>query len=859
MLPTRASCLSLLIVLTGCADTSPAPLGEKIAPLTQSVTFRRGTHAVADTFISERAQRVNFGDKKVLRVTHKKEALLRFDLSSIPAEAVIQSARLTLFVNGEDEDDDDCEDRRHLPVTVHRVKRAWNENTVTYKSFDQRFDADIEGLLHVTSQSAYKTVDIKDLVRDWVSGQKPNHGLLLKTWGRTRAVFVSSEHNQAQQRPSLEIVYTTPDDHCDPNPCDNGGVCTNGLDGFTCECAPGFIGETCSDPVDRCQPNPCANAGVCSQDGEAFVCACAPGFGGLTCETNLDECSPNPCENGGTCTDGVAEFTCACPPGYTGELCETNIDECAGDPCQNDALCVDLIAGYECLCGPGFTGPHCEIDIDDCASNACQNGATCIDGVNGYTCSCAPGFTGPLCEVNPDDCESAPCLNDGTCIDGLASYTCACASGYGGELCEVDLDDCASNPCVNGQCVDLVAGFLCVCNNGWVGATCDVCPTGYAGPECVALDCQPGQEIVGDRCEPCPSGRFGTGGQADCELCPAGTFSFSTDLDVGPTECTPCPAGTFTGPGSAFCEPCLDGQSSPGGSAGCAPCAPGSYSNADTTHLCEPCEADTIAPDAGSAECLACGPNEVSNPDATACEQVVCQPGRQPVNGTCELCPAGTSSDGTACVPCAPGSVAQAGSATCTACGSCATAQTSTQTCVANPPTVTTVMNLEGDVTCTSYNNLPGLRISTIPQDSYSTGSQCYTTAPLSHYVAILGFTTIPGFDAVRWKVPPQPALEGRTVERVLVTVGLFSSGFPTLTFRLDGARNSWTGLTQLATASVAVSNSQVRNFVANTAPLSGFLPGQDWLHLRLTTTTQSAFLLVVSSIKVEYVLACTP
>jgi hypothetical protein len=34
--------------------------------------------------------------------------------------------------------------------------------------------------------------------------------------------------------------------YCDPNPCENGGTCVNGEEGFTCQCAAGWMGTTCS-------------------------------------------------------------------------------------------------------------------------------------------------------------------------------------------------------------------------------------------------------------------------------------------------------------------------------------------------------------------------------------------------------------------------------------------------------------------------------------------------------------------------------------------------------------------------------------------------------------------------------------
>ena len=34
-------------------------------------------------------------------------------------------------------------------------------------------------------------------------------------------------------------------DNCNPNPCDNGGTCTDGVASYTCECAEGWTGDNC--------------------------------------------------------------------------------------------------------------------------------------------------------------------------------------------------------------------------------------------------------------------------------------------------------------------------------------------------------------------------------------------------------------------------------------------------------------------------------------------------------------------------------------------------------------------------------------------------------------------------------------
>ena len=43
----------------------------------------------------------------------------------------------------------------------------------------------------------------------------------------------------------LNHLLFTDKDECDPNPCQNGGTCTDGIDSFTCSCEEGFTGITC--------------------------------------------------------------------------------------------------------------------------------------------------------------------------------------------------------------------------------------------------------------------------------------------------------------------------------------------------------------------------------------------------------------------------------------------------------------------------------------------------------------------------------------------------------------------------------------------------------------------------------------
>ncbi|KAF7487799.1 Neurogenic locus protein delta [Sarcoptes scabiei] len=268
--------------------------------------------------------------------------------------------------------------------------------------------------------------------------------------------------------------------YCTNNqPCQNGGLCSNTGDSFTCKCPPGFAGEYCERKLDSCEHSPCLNGATCKQNNNQsnYTCECPLGYDGRHCEHPLSACLNNPCENEGSCIDGPSGFLCACKIGYSGNKCQHKQKGCQPNPCHSGTCFSNGTnnESYQCQCRAGFTGDHCEININDCESNPCLNSGSCIDDINSFRCRCPPGFIGQHCELNIDECLMRPCANGATCIDRINDYQCICPSGFTGKDCSINIDECATQPCLNnGFCIDQINGFECSCPPNYSGLLCEI-------------------------------------------------------------------------------------------------------------------------------------------------------------------------------------------------------------------------------------------------------------------------------------------------------------------------------------------------------------------------------------------------
>ncbi|XP_019627679.1 PREDICTED: uncharacterized protein LOC109472382 isoform X5 [Branchiostoma belcheri] len=346
----------------------------------------------------------------------------------------------------------------------------------------------------------------------------------------TQSSTLSTTPRTTQHPTMMTKVQRTTDidfpDVCDPNPCHNGGTCTERGNSYNCKCLPGYAGRNCEKDIDSCSAKPCHAQATCKDNPAPALdatCTCRRGYAGdgllngNGC-SDIDGCSANPCDENATCTDNPApalDATCSCTTGYTGDGygngtgC-SDTDGCSPNPCDKNATCIDNPApalDATCSCNTGYTGDGlvsgtgCS-DIDGCSASPCDENAICTDNpapALDANCNCRTGYTGngfvhgTGCS-DIDACLANPCDKNATCTDNPApalGANCTCNTGYTGDGlvsgtgCS-DIDACLDDPCdAEATCTDNPAPALnatCTCTTGYTG-------DGYVnGTECSDVD-----------------------------------------------------------------------------------------------------------------------------------------------------------------------------------------------------------------------------------------------------------------------------------------------------------------------------------------------------------------------------------
>ena len=343
------------------------------------------------------------------------QALIKFDLSFLPAGATIVNAGLTLRQTN----------NGAATTNLHLATGTWDEATVTWNSFGGAFGPTFKTF---TNAPATNSINLKAQVQGWVNGPIPNHGVLLEQAGAPKTTFKSSEWGVVAQKPYLSsatrssappaspTATTAPPTAARPTPTrpDNCGGCGN-----VCAAAgqrrAGLPGRRLRDsaPATSASPTATATRPTAARPTWPPTPTAAPAAWPATSPTPSDSCAS------GTCTVvscNAGSFDCN----------GNNTDGCEPTPCADGSHCGGNADCASNVCVGGFcASPVC----NDHTKNGSETDVDCGGG------SCPPCADGLECAL-AGDCQSSVCVG-GAC----AAPTCTDAVKNGNET-DVDCGGC---------------------------------------------------------------------------------------------------------------------------------------------------------------------------------------------------------------------------------------------------------------------------------------------------------------------------------------------------------------------------------------------------------------------------------
>ncbi len=162
-----------------------------------------------DTYVSSSHSTTNYGAVPNLVVDSTDRALLKFDLSTLPAgttAADVAKATLKLWVSKP------CEhsDRPAGSFDVRLVTGAWSEAAVTNHTAPASGSA-VASAIPVGAADTFVAVDVTAAVQDWLNGTPANNGLALVAHAAgTTVQFDSKENTETSHPAELEISLIGP-------------------------------------------------------------------------------------------------------------------------------------------------------------------------------------------------------------------------------------------------------------------------------------------------------------------------------------------------------------------------------------------------------------------------------------------------------------------------------------------------------------------------------------------------------------------------------------------------------------------------------------------------------------------------
>ncbi|XP_076466665.1 uncharacterized protein LOC143297939 [Babylonia areolata] len=328
----------------------------------------------------------------------------------------------------------------------------------------------------------------------WDPGTDQNHEC---TWVGTtldwHTVSCSAKLQFVCQRPArASSVCADLLSDCSSRVQDSPSLCQDEPDFAAFLCPRTCYGHTCQDP---CASSPCQNGGKCYVRGGTFQCVCAKNYEGTRCENEITaDCRDEKCE----CSIRLAIGHCARKDKmrhyilkYCPESCGMCDDGQATECSDKYSYCSQLSSqdcatnashAFDCMksCGLCVDGPTCVDQSDECGTWI-DNGQCETNSTTRVLCphGCNLCFN-PFCYDTIPDCHW---MADSYCQGKYHYYWMMDKCPYSCHHCSRRFQ-CYKQPCKNG-------GTCTEATRTAIGYTCDCSGTGYTGPTCEEVSCDP--------------------------------------------------------------------------------------------------------------------------------------------------------------------------------------------------------------------------------------------------------------------------------------------------------------------------------------------------------------------------------
>lgn len=172
-----------------------------------------GSGLVEDSWVNKVSgnEDVNYGSATTMRIrgdnsSYEQGCLIKFDMSSVPTNAVIDQARIRLWRSTTDVSE-------MQQVNCYMFEGVWDESTVTWNNMPA-YSPSISSVLapHVVTGAGWEEFDVSDMVRLWQNGVFENNGVYIRyanfESGTFAHTFSTSESSNLSIDPRLIIDYS---------------------------------------------------------------------------------------------------------------------------------------------------------------------------------------------------------------------------------------------------------------------------------------------------------------------------------------------------------------------------------------------------------------------------------------------------------------------------------------------------------------------------------------------------------------------------------------------------------------------------------------------------------------------------